>query len=192
MKKLVVIDACNREGESRTWRIASPIVEKLRTRYEVSEYHLPRMKMEPVDAELHKLRHSGNAPQWAVDAARDVASADRILIAAPFWDMSFPAILKTFIEHLSLFNVTFADNGTECYGLCTCEKVLYITTRGMNIPMGDPREQATPYFKALSTLWGLGGLQVIDAYNMDYRNPESVEAEIERCINLGLEIAEGF
>ena len=35
-------------------------------------------------------------------------------------------------------------------------------------------------------------LVVIDAYNMDYRNPESVEAEIERCINLGLEIAEDF
>lgn len=192
MKKLVVIDACNREGESRTWRIASPIIEVLRRKYEVSEYHLPRMKMEPVDAELHQLRHSGNAPQWAVDAARDIASADRILIAAPFWDMSFPAILKTFIEHLSLFNVTFADNGTECYGLCRCEKILYITTRGMNIPLGDPREQATPYIKALSTLWGLGDLQVIDAYNMDYRTPESVEAEIQRCISEGMKLAETF
>lgn len=192
MKNLIVIDACNREGESRTWRIASPIIEALKERYEVSEYHLPRMKMEPVDAELHQLRSSGNAPQWAVDAAKDIASADRILIAAPFWDMSFPAILKTFIEHVSLFNVTFADNGTECYGLCKCEKVLYITTRGMNIPMGDCREQATPYIKALSSLWGLGELHVIDAWNMDYRTPESAEAEIDRCIAEGLEIAEDF
>lgn len=192
MKKLVVIDACNREGESRTWRIARPIVEALRDRYEVVEYHLPRMKMEPVDAELYLQRHSGHVPQWAVEASREIASADRILIAAPFWDMSFPAILKTFIEHVSLFNITFADNGTECYGLCKCEKVLYVTTRGMNIPTGDPREQATPYIKALSTLWGLGELQVLDAYNIDYRTPEAQEAEIQRCITQGLEIAKEF
>ena len=31
-------------------------------------------------------------------AAEAIAQADRILIAAPFWDMSFPAVLKCFFE----------------------------------------------------------------------------------------------
>ena len=33
---------------------------------------------------------------------------------------------------------------------------------------------------------------VIDAYNMDYRTPESVEAEIQRCISEGMKLAETF
>ena len=63
--------------------------------------------------------------------------------------MSFPAVLKAFIEQTSLYDITFADNGKECVGLCKCEKVLFVTTRGMDIYTGDPLEQATPYLKGL-------------------------------------------
>lgn len=84
-----------------------------------------------------------------MDAAKNIADADRILIAAPFWDMSFPAVLKSFFEQTSLFEVTFTDNGKTCVGLCKSPKVLYITTRGMDIPTGSYLDQGTPYLRAL-------------------------------------------
>lgn len=64
-------------------------------------------------------------------------------------DISFPSALKVFFENMSLFGITFDTNDKECYGLCKAEKVMYITTRGMNISTGDSLEQATPYIKAI-------------------------------------------
>ena len=190
MKKLVVIDACVRQDESRTRRIAEPVISALTERYEVVRYNLPEMEgIVPLDPGLFEERGRGDVPAWALRAARDIASADRILIAAPFWDMSFPAVLKCFFEQTSLFDVTFTDNGTTCVGLCKAPKVLYITTRGMEIPTGDPREQATPYLRALGSLWNLGELTVISASNMDYSTPADIEAKISACIAEGLALS---
>jgi FMN-dependent NADH-azoreductase len=190
MKKLVVIDACVRQDESRTRRIAEPVISALTERYEVVRYNLPEMEgIVPLDPGLFEERGRGDVPAWALRAARDIASADRILIAAPFWDMSFPADLKCFFEQTSLFDVTFTDNGTTCVGLCKAPKVLYITTRGMEIPTGDPREQATPYLRALGSLWNLGELTVISASNMDYSTPADIEAKISACIAEGLALS---
>lgn len=192
-KKLVVIDACIRQDQSRTWRIAEPIVDALKHRYEATVYHLPMMEdIVPLNPGSFWKRGNGETPQWAVDCARTIAEADRLVIAAPFWDMSFPAVLKAFFEQASLYDITFADNGKECVGLCRCGKVLYITTRGMDIHTGDPREQATPYIKALSSLWGLGDIVTLATQNMDYSSEEENERKIQEAIKEGLRIAETF
>ena len=62
----------------------------------------------------------------------------------------------------------------------------------MNIATGDPLEQATPYLKALSWLWGIGPLQVIAAQNMDYVSPAEIEEKIRTAISEGLETAKAF
>jgi FMN-dependent NADH-azoreductase len=193
MKKLVVIDACVRQGESRTRRIAEPIIAALSERYEVIRYDLTEMEgVVTLSPSLFEERGRGDIPAWALQAAKDIASADRILIAAPFWDMSFPAVLKAFFEQTSLFDITFTDNGTTCVGLCKAPKVLYITTRGMDIPTGDPREQATPYLKAIGSLWNLGDLTTIAAWNMDYSTAEEIEDKISSCIAEGLDLAQNW
>jgi FMN-dependent NADH-azoreductase len=106
--------------------------------------------------------------------------------------MSFPSALKVFFENMSLFGVTFDSNDKECYGLCNAEKVMYITTRGMDISTGDPLEQATPYIKALSHLWGWGELTVISAQNMDYSSPEEIEEKVMKSIAEGIDICKKF
>ena len=50
-KKLVVIDACIRGEESRTRRIAEPIIRELAKRYDITRYDLARMPMEPLTPE---------------------------------------------------------------------------------------------------------------------------------------------
>ena len=167
-----------------------PIIEALAKRYETIRYDLPEMEgIVPLTPALFAERGNGIIPSWALEAARAVAAADRILIAAPFWDMSFPALLKCFFEQTSLFDITFSDNGKTCIGLCKAPQVLYVTTRGMDIATGDPREQATPYLKALGSLWNLGEITTIAATNMDYSTPEELEDKLSACINEGLELA---
>ena len=192
MKKLLYIDACIRNGESRTKRIAEPIIEALRERYDVTTLTLNDLDLTIVKEDLIRRRNAGEIDPVVKGWAEMVRNADRIVIAAPFWDMSFPAALKSFLELCSIFNVTFGSNETACYGLCKAEKLLYITTRGMNIATGDPLEQATPYLKALSWLWGIGPLQVIAARNMDYVSADEVEAKIDSAIGEGLELAKTF
>ncbi|MDE5955371.1 MAG: NAD(P)H-dependent oxidoreductase [Bacteroidales bacterium] len=186
MKKLIVIDACMRDAESRTRRILEPIVEELGKTYEIERVVLDGEDYAAVGRKVLAERNNGHVPAETVEMARRVAEADRLVIAAPFWDMSFPAILKVFIEQMSLFNITFKDNGSYFDGLCRCEKVLYITTRGMNVQTGDPLETATPYIKAISALWGLGEVVTVAAENLDYCTPAEVDAKINEAIEEGL------
>lgn len=192
MKKLLYIDACIRNAESRTKRIATPIVEALKERYEVETFCLNEMELEIVKEDLIRRRNNGRIDPVVMGWAEKVRDADRIVIAAPFWDMSFPAALKNFFELCSIFDVTFKSDDKTCFGNCRAEKLLYITTRGMDIATGDVLEQATPYLKALSWLWGIGPLQVVSAQNMDYSTEEEIERKIGEAIDQGLEIAKTF
>lgn len=189
MKSLVVIDACVRQSDSRTLRIAEPIIEALSKRYKVIRYDLPEMDIVPLNPGLFEERGLGEIPSWAKEAATSIAKADRILIAAPFWDMSFPAVLKCFFEQVSLFDITFTDNGKTCVGLCKAPKVLYITTRGMDIPTGNFLDQGSPYLRALGTLWNLGEMTVLDVHNTDYLSEEELNLQINSTIEEGLELA---
>ncbi len=191
MKKLIFIDACIRAG-SRTRRIATPIIEELRKRYNVETIDLTKNLYPVANNYTLEDRNQGIVPPEHNALAKRIAAADRIVIAAPFWDMSFPSALKVFFENMSLFGVTFDSNDRECYGLCKAEKVMYITTRGMNIGTGNPLEQATPYIKALSHLWGWGDLTVISAQNMDYSSPEEIEERVSKAIAEGLEVCKEF
>lgn len=192
MKKLLYIDACIRDEESRTRRIAEPIVKALKAKYDVQRLVLNDLELEIVRRDLLRKRLNGIIDPAVMSWAETVRDADRIVIAAPFWDMSIPAALKNFIELCSILDVTFKTNDKTCYGNCKAEKLLFITTRGMDIPTGDVREQATSYLKALSWLWGIGSMQVVAAQNMDYASAEEIERKICQAIDDGMRIAETF
>lgn len=191
MKNIIFIDACMRAG-SRTKRIAERIIEELSGRYRIETIRLGEAEYPVVDNRILEERNNGTVPKAHAELAGRIAAADRIVIAAPFWDMSFPSALKVFFENMSLFGITFDSNDKECYGLCKAEKVMYITTRGMDISTGDQLEQATPYIRALSHLWGWGELTVISAQNMDYSSPEEIEERISKAIGEGLEACKEF
>ena len=177
MEKLMVIDSCMREG-SRTRRILRAAMEVLSGRYDVEMVDVNALALPPVTPETLAERSSGVVPEGTVAVAWRIASADRLVIAAPFWDMSFPAALKAFFENMSLFGVTFTDNGRTCEGLCRCRRVMYITTRGMDIETGSARDQGSSYIGALSSLWGLGEVITVAAWNLDYLRGEELEKKL--------------
>lgn len=114
------------------------------------------------------------------------------MIAAPFWDMSIPAALKVFFELVSIIDVTFKSNNITCYGNCNCEKLLFITTRGMNIDTGDKLDQATSYLYALGFLWGFKEIIVLARKNFDYISLEEINSQIDSAISEGLKICDNF
>lgn len=191
MEKLIVIDSCMRP-ESRTRRILKAAMEVLSQRYEVETLDVNALGFAPLTPASLADRDSGKVDERALPIARRIAAADRLVIAAPFWDMSFPAVLKAFFESVSLFGVTFTDDGTTCTGLCRCRKVMYITSRGMDIRTGSPLDQGSSYIQALSYLWGLGEVVTVAAWGLGRMSPESSDKKVGEIAGLAKALALTF
>ena len=50
------------------------------------------------------------------DLARQFRAADRVVVAAPFWDLTFPAALRTYIEYISANGLTYHYEADGCHG----------------------------------------------------------------------------
>ena len=126
------INACVR-ADSRTDRIARALLDKLGGGY--TELFLDTEGLAPLTAETldkrNRLIEAGKFDDPIFCYAHQFAEADVIVIAAPYWDMSFPAVLKTYIEHLCVMGIasTYDANGVP-KGLCRASKLYYVTTAG--------------------------------------------------------------
>lgn len=181
MKKIIFINACVRGNDSRTLKIASSILKDI----EVEEIDLNKLNLSPYNLANNPVMHGVDST--FIEISKRIANSDGVIIATPFWDMSFPSLLKVFLEKISLLDIMFIDDGVTCKGIAKCPFMFYITTRGMNIPDGDHLEQATPYLKALCELWGIKEFDYVSAHNLDYSSNEVIEKKINEAIKIGKE-----
>ena len=88
------------------------------------------------------------------------------MIAAPYWDLSFPAVLKQYFEHICVRGITFMYNAEGIpQGLCRAHELVYITTAG-----GDPIpwDYGYGYVKALAeSYFGIRDVRLIQAAGLD-------------------------
>lgn len=114
------------------------------------------------------------------DLAWQFAKADKIVIAAPFWEFSFPAVLKVYIENVSVAGISFeyVDNGSR--GLCKADKLLFVTTRGGYYSEGFAAtlEMGSRYLEALCVLFGISKYQCIYAEGLDI-----IGNDVEKILN---------
>ena len=129
---ILFINACPRK-DSRTKMLADYLLTKLNGN--VQERNLTKTTISPLSEEMLERRTTladkkdFNHPIF--DLAKEFAAADIIVIAAPFWDLSFPSLLKIYIENINVIGITFTYNrdGKPC-GLCKAKKLYYVTTAG--------------------------------------------------------------
>ena len=124
------INCCVRK-ESRTNRLAKVVLQKLGKDY--TELKLYEENLRPLDLEKLNRRteliERGDFKMF--DCAKQFANADTIVIAAPYWDLSFPAPLKNYIENIYVTGIVSAynENGLPV-GLCKANYLYYVTTAG--------------------------------------------------------------
>ena len=110
------INACPRE-ESRTERLARAYLAHISDVTELNVYDQPLV---PLDrkrlAHRESLIAGGKWHDPMFDYAHQFADADDIIIAAPYWDLGFPAQLKTYIENIYVPGIVSAynDHGQSC------------------------------------------------------------------------------
>ncbi len=176
---MIFINACMRDKDSRTLKLARSIIRG----QEAETINLSDLDLKPY-TEKENPTNSPIDPKF-IRLAKKIADCDGLVIAAPFWDMSFPSLLKVFLEKLSIADVMFEDNGKTCSGIAKCPYMFFITTRGMYIPDDSDLEQATPYLKALCSLWGIKEFDSVSAFNLDYLPEEEVEDRLQKAIEVG-------
>lgn len=133
--EILYINACVRRN-SRTRYLAAHLLDKLDGNITAAE--LDRENIPPLSSATLALRDDiirrGEYDADMLRYAREFASADIIVIAAPYWDLGFPALLKAYLEQIMVLNVTFRYNDSGVpEGLCRAKKLYYITTAGGTI-----------------------------------------------------------
>lgn len=136
--KLLFVNACMRErGASRTLELCDTFLETFCAKHPeavVEELNLLQKGVNYYSIEeiarRDELIGQKRFSNEMFDLAHAFAKADVILVGAPCWDMSFPAILKVYVENICVDQITFhyTANGPE--GLSAFSNMVYLTTCG--------------------------------------------------------------
>lgn len=129
---ILYINACVRP-ESRTRRLAEYLLGKLGG--EAAELRLSEQRFPRADAAFLSLRdgliRNGAFSDPLFAPARQFAEADTVVVAAPYWDLSFPAVLKEYFEQINVTGVTFNYSAEGIpMSLCRAKRLYYVTTSG--------------------------------------------------------------
>ena len=162
---ILFVNACMRKN-SRTLVLAKHVMRDMVG--EVTELHLNLEDIEPLSAELLEKREdlikSGKLDDRMFRYAKQFAEADEIVIAAPFWDLSFPAKLKIYLEQITVAGITFKYVNGRPFGLCKAKKLTYITTSGGPIF----EDFGYTYIKTLAQkFYGIEQTEAVRAMNLD-------------------------
>ena len=129
---ILYINACVRK-QSRTNQIAIELLNKSGEPYE--EIKLANIRLKPLSNKQLQKRMSLIDKKDYSDSmfklAKQFAKADTIVISAPFWDQSFPSILKVYLENIYVLGTVseYGDDGIP-HGLCKANKLYYVTSAG--------------------------------------------------------------
>lgn len=167
MKNILFINACVRP-ESRTLILAKQVLAKMEGNIE--EVNLERAEIMPLnwktlqerDAYVHNRDFSAPMFQYA----KQFVEADEIVIAAPYWDLTFPATVRIYFEAVTVCELSFrytAQGSPE--GLCRAKRIVYVTTAGGSI---SHYNLGYDYIKALAqTFYGIPTMICYKAENLD-------------------------
>lgn len=126
------INCCVRD-ESRTDRLAKAVLKKIGGDY--TELKLYEENLKPLSKETLNRRteliEKGDYSDGMFSRAKQFANADIIVISAPYWDLSFPATLKNYIENIYVTGIVsaYGEDGMPV-GLCKAKELYYVTTAG--------------------------------------------------------------
>ena len=173
---MLVIDCCLRGEDSATRRYYQAYLEAA-TPERVEMVELARLGLRPLDWETLALRDrlsaEGRFDHVLFHLARQFRDAEEILIAAPFWDLSFPSLLKVYLEQVSVAGLTFGyTQEGQCVGHCRARRLLYFSTCG-----GFAGENlGFAYVKALAAMLGIERSEayVLEGLDLDPARREAV------------------
>ena len=180
--KLLFVDCCiSQRGEgSRTKKLADAFLTAFREKNPEADVETVTpetlLALKPFDVEMLNERDAlasvgaWDAPVFSL--ARQLRGADAVVVAAPFWDMSFPAALRTYIGYISANALTYHYDETGCHGDCRAERLVYLTSGG-----DFEREDSVGvvYWRQLAAMFGVPRFDYVCAGGLDAAPEQAAE-----------------
>lgn len=188
---ILFVNCCMRR-ESRTERLARVFLKAYCQSHPQDTVEELDLKVEQITSltEVRILRReqaveNGELQNPLLSYARQFQQADKILIAAPYWDLSFPSLLKVYFEQIFVVGITFGCTADGLKGRCNAQKCLYLTTAGGEIGKYDLGSQ---YVSGLcETMLSIPEFQVLKVENLDIQG-----ADVESLMRAGEQQAEEY
>ena len=174
--KILFVNACMRGKDSRTLQLCREFLKELTDGLpgaEIIEHDLRTMGLKSVDQTVLDVkeplcdRQAWEHPLFA--PVLDFQSADAVVIGAPYWDMSFPSVLKVWVENMYVRNLTFKYVNDQSVGLCRGRESAYITTAGS--PIGE-HDWGAGYMRAVLNTLGIPGFTRVSAEALDLKSSD--------------------
>lgn len=176
MKKILFVDACMRAEHSRTLGLCQEFLKQYTAhdpQCSVIHRDLTSASLPVLTGAMAQERDALTADEKEhpmLEPAREAAGADLILVGAPYWDMTFPAALKVYLEWASAIGVTFGyTKEGQQVGLCKARHLVFITTAGG--PIGN-LNLGYDYLKAWANMVGIPQTHCLTAENLDIRGAD--------------------
>ena len=194
MKTLLFVDCCIRRGSSRTKMLADAFLNNLPEGWQVEKVTLMDEPLLPLMeggfAQRDKLLQQKDFHHRRFDYAWQFQKADAILIAAPFYDLSIPALLKVYVENVSVDGITFLCDEKGLRGACQARSMTFLTSRG-GFYENSPDEMGSRYMEALCRFFGTGVYRCIAADGVDMdpaKTTDILEKACERAARAAREL----
>lgn len=185
--KLLFVDSCIslRGPESRTRILADAFFSAFRETHpdaEIETVNVEELALKPfllpALEEREALASVGAFDAPVFDLARQLRRTDAVVVAAPFWDLSFPSALRVYIEYISACGLTYHYEADGCHGDCKAERLAFLTIGG-DFEAAD--SLGVLYWKQLAAMFGIPRFDYVFAGGLDVDPSKASEIMREAC-----------
>lgn len=167
---LLFIDGCiSNHNPSRTRILCDYYLQQCeRLGWKIQRVDLAALSLQPFNG--HTLAERGQAimeqrfEEQSICLSRQFQQADRIVIGAPYWDLSFPAAVRTYIEQIMTVGITFRYTASGPEGLCKADQLVWITTSG-GLIQGE--NLGLSYLRGIAQMIGIPETEFFSAQGLD-------------------------
>ena len=177
MAKVLYIKANPKPDEqSRTFRLSGSFITAYRQNNpgdEIITHDLYQEGVKPLSAEdlqsVFGPKDADSVNHPVLKYAYEFKASDKIIIAAPMWNLSFPSILKCYLDNITVTGITFHYTEQGPVGLCQGKKAVHIVTRGgaYSEGAGGAYEMGDRYLRTIFGFLGINGFTTIAAEQLD-------------------------
>jgi len=195
MSKVLYIKAnIKKEEESRTFKVSDSFIEEYRNDNPNDEIITLDLYKENIDflkpedlGEIFGAKNEESRNNPILKYAYQFAEADKYVIASPMWNLSIPAILKAYIDYVSVTGITFKYTAEGPVGLLKDKKAVHVVSRGGEY--GDaPYEMGDRYLRTILGFFGIQDMKTIAVESLDVVGAD-VEGKVEQGIKVAKDIA---
>lgn len=195
MSKVLYVKAnAKAAGASRTFRISDSFIAAYKKSHpgdEITTLDLYREDIDFLKEEDINLvfgpKTEESRKNSVLKYAYQFAEADKYVVAEPMWNLGIPAILKAYIDYITVTGITFKYTEQGAVGLLKDKKALNIVSRGgdYHTEPYNSFEIGDRYLRTIFGFFGITDYSLISADGLDI-----VGADIEAILGKAVKEAQ--